>query len=150
MTLVKCNNRRNEMPAFSAFSNIFNNYFEREFPDVFRTKASYTVPAVNVIENKDNFQLEVAVPGLNKNDFKLNIKNNVLTITGKKEIEKEENETNYTRKEFSYSSFERSFTLPDSVNSDNINAVYENGVLKVNIPKREEAKEKPISELSIS
>jgi HSP20 family protein len=76
--------------------------------------------------------------------------NNILSITAQKESNKEENDTKYTRKEFCYSSFERSFTLPNSVNSDNINAVYENGVLKINIPKKEEAKEKPVREISIS
>jgi HSP20 family protein len=149
MTLVKFNNKRNEMPFYS-FSNLFDNFFEREFPNALRSRASSTVPAVNVIENKDSFQLEVAAPGMNKNDFKLQINNNVLSITVEKEVEKEENDTNYTRKEFSYSSFERSFTLPDSANSDNINAAYENGVLKISIPKKEEAKEKPVREISIS
>lgn len=150
MTLVKFNNRKNEMPTFPTFSNFFDSLFEREFPDVFKTKAYYTVPAVNVIENKDSFQLELAAPGMNKNDFKLNLNNDVLSIKVEKENEKEENENNYMRKEFSYSSFERSFTLPDSVNSDNINAAYENGVLKISIPKKEEAKEKPVREISIS
>ena len=150
MTLVKFNNRKNELPVFSTFSNFLDNLFEREFPDTFRTNASFTLPAVNVIENNDGFQLELAAPGMDKNDFKLQMHNNVLSITAQKETNKEENDTRYTRKEFCYSSFERSFTLPNSVNSDSIHAAYENGVLKINIPKREEAKEKPVREISIS
>jgi len=150
MTLVKFNNKKNEMSVFSTFSNVLDNLFEREFPNIFRTEASLTSPAVNIIENKDDFQLELAAPGLNKNDFKLKMNNNILSITGQKESSKEENETQYTRKEFCYSSFERSFTLPNSVNSENINAAYDNGVLKISIPKKEEAKEKPVREISIS
>jgi len=150
MTLVKFNNRKNELPAFSSFSNVLDNLFEKEFPDVFRTEASLTMPAVNILENKDGFNLELAAPGMNKSDFKLQMNNNLLTITGQKESNKEENETQYTRKEFSFSSFERSFTLPNAVNSDKISAAYENGVLKINIPKKEEAIEKPVREISIS
>lgn len=150
MTLVKFNNKRNDLPAFSSFSNVLDNLFEREFPEIFRSEASLTVPAVNIIENKDGFNLELAAPGMNKNDFKLQMNNNLLTITGQKESNKEENDAQYTRKEFNFSSFERSFTLPNTVNSDKISASYENGVLKINIPKKEEAKEKPAREISIS
>jgi len=149
MTLVKFN-RKNEMPGFSTFSNMLDNLFEREFPDLFRSDLAHTVPAVNVIENNDSFQLEIAAPGMNKNDFRIKIDNNILTIAGKKEHNKEDNNNKYTRKEFSYCSFERSFTLPNTVNSENINASYENGVLNLIIPKKEEAKEKPVREISIS
>jgi HSP20 family protein len=149
MTLVKFN-RKNEMPVFNPFTNLFDNFFEKEFPYAFRSGHSNTVPAVNVIENKDGFVLELAAPGLNKNDFRLKMDNNVLSITCQKENNKEENDSKYSRKEFSYCSFERSFTLPNTINSENINALYENGVLKISIPKKEEAKEKPVREISIS
>jgi HSP20 family protein len=149
MTLVKFN-RKNEMPVFSTFSNMLDNLFEREFPDIFRSEPSHTVPAVNVIESKDGFILELAAPGMDKNDFRLKMEHNILSITGQKENNKEENDSKYTRKEFSYCSFERSFTLPNTVNSENINASYENGVLKISLPKKEEAKEKPVKEISIS
>lgn len=130
------NDKKNELPILSTFSNFIDNVFERNFPDIFGT--NFNSPAVNVIENKDNFQLEVAAPGMDKKDFNLKINNNILSIGAKIENHKEEKNDNYARKEFGYSSFERSFTLPKNVNADNINASYENGILKIIIPKKED------------
>lgn len=98
------------------------------------------VPAVNIKENDDVFSVEVAAPGKKKDDFEIELDNNLLTISSEmKEEHKSENE-NFTRREFSYNSFKRSFGLPDSVNSAKISANYEDGVLKIELPKREEAK----------
>jgi HSP20 family protein len=104
-----------------------------------------TVPAVNITDNKDDYKLSLAVPGLKKSDFKIDIEGNILTIRSEKEESKEEKEERFTRKEYSFSSFSRSFTLPDDVRQDKIEASYEDGVLKVMLPKKEEAKKMALS-----
>jgi HSP20 family protein len=98
---------------------------------------------VNIKETDTSFGIELAAPGKKKEDFNIEIDHNVLTISSEEKTEKEETEGKYTRKEFSYSSFRRAFTLPETVNTENINATYENGVLHVALPKREEALPKP-------
>ena len=95
-----------------------------------------TVPSVNVKENEKNFEVEMAAPGLTKKDFKITAENGILTISSEKKEEKEEKEKGYTRKEFNYSSFSRSFTLPENTNEEDIKAVYENGILKLSIAKK--------------
>jgi len=100
-----------------------------------------TVPAVNITENVNDYNISVAAPGLKKNDFHINVDGNMLTISAEKEETKEEKEEeNYTRKEYNYSSFSRSFTLPQEVNREKIEASYEDGVLKLVLPKKEEVK----------
>ena len=101
------------------------------------------VPAVNIKETDTNFGIELAAPGKTKEDFNIEIDHNVLTISSEEKSEKEETQGKYTRKEFNYSSFRRAFTLPETVNTDSINAIYENGVLHVSLPKKEEALPKP-------
>jgi len=132
MKLIK----RNDDWGFpSVWEDFFNN-------DVFDLPAmasrGTTVPAVNINETDKEFELELAAPGLKKNDFKVNIDRNVLTVSTEKEEKKEEKEKNFTRKEFSYQSFSRSFTLPESVNQDKIDAKYNDGVLKLVLPKKDE------------
>ncbi len=118
--------------------------------DLFDGETRYSAPAVNVAENDNNFAIEVAAPGLEKSDFKINLEHNVLTISSEKESANEEKERNFMRKEFNYNSFKRSFTLPDSINPDSISATHKNGILSIQIPKREEAKVKPAREISIA
>ncbi len=101
-----------------------------------------TLPAVNVIEKDDAFSLELAAPGLKKDDFKINVNENVLTISAEKKVENEEVKDKYTRKEFGYSSFKRSFTLAKSINGEKINATYSDGILSIELPKKEETKPK--------
>lgn len=103
------------------------------------------VPAVNIAESKDDFNLSLAVPGMKKNDFKIDVNGNMLTISCEKKEEKEEKEEMYSHKEYNYSSFSRSFTLPEDVNKEKIDAHYENGVLKLSLPKKEGAKKLNIS-----
>jgi HSP20 family protein len=98
------------------------------------------VPAVNITEQKDNYQVSLAVPGMKKDDFKIDVDGNMLTISSEKEETKEEKDKKFTRKEYNYSSFSRSFTLPEEINKDNIEAKYEDGVLKIVLPRKEEAK----------
>ena len=111
-----------------------------------------TLPAVNVKETPENFIVEMAAPGMKKEDFKVELNNNVLTISSEQKQENEEKENDrYTRKEFSYQSFQRSFQLSrEAVDADNIQAKYENGVLHLTIPKREEVKQKPSRLINIS
>jgi HSP20 family protein len=99
-----------------------------------------TVPAVNVGETKDNFMLTVAVPGMKKEDFDIRMEGNMLIISCEKEETKEEKEKTFNRKEYNYSSFNRSFTLPEDVMKEKIDAKYENGELKIMLPKTEKAK----------
>lgn len=99
-----------------------------------------TVPAVNISENKDGFTVAMAAPGMKKDDFSIDMEGNMLTISCEKEDSKEEKEQRFNRKEYSYSSFSRSFTLPDEINKEKIEARYEEGVLKLVLPKKEEAK----------
>ncbi len=124
------------------FPTLMNEFFK---PDWFGGSENYvsTLPAVNIREDDMGFHLELAIPGMNKNDFNVEVDNDVLTISMESKTEDEKKEDNYTRREFSYSSFRRSFTLPDTVNSDKIKATYKEGILHLNLPKKEEALPKP-------
>lgn len=107
---------------------------------------SLTTPAVNIAENKNHFEVSVAAPGLKKSDFNIDVDENMLTISCEKEEKKEEKEERYTRKEYNYTSFTRSFALPDEVIKDKIEAVYEDGVLRITLPKTEQAKKAALSQ----
>jgi len=109
-----------------------------------------TRPAVNIAETDQEYRVELAAPGLEKKDFKIDLHKNILTISSEKEVSNEENNENFMRKEFSYSSFKRSFTLPETVNPDKIKAEQSNGILTVHIPKKPEAVEKGPRQISIS
>jgi HSP20 family protein len=108
------------------------------------------LPAVNIKETEDAYYLDFAAPGYKKDDFIIELNNDVLTVSSEKKIEKEDKEDNFTKKEFSYESFTRSFNLPELVEGDNIKATYKNGVLEVKIPKKEEAKLKPVKQIKVS
>ncbi len=103
------------------------------------------VPAVNIVENTNEYNLSFAVPGMKKSDFKIDIDGNLLTISAEIEEKKEEKKEEFTREEYNFSSFSRSFTLPDEVNKEKIEATYVDGVLKLSLPKKEEAKKAAIS-----
>lgn len=112
-----------------------------------------TLPAVNVKETNDDFRIEVAAPGMKRDDFKVELDNNVLTISSHREDRREEKDqdNNYTRREFSYQSFQRSFTLPeDKVEGEKIAARYVDGILHITVPKKEEAKVKPAKQIAVS
>jgi HSP20 family protein len=118
--------------------------------DIFNDEARFQSPAVNIAENDNDFNIEVAAPGFEKDDFKIHLDHNVLTISSEKETAPVENKPDFKRREFNYSSFKRSFSLPDVINSEKISAVYKNGILSIQIPKREEAKVKPAREIEIA
>lgn len=131
------------------------NWLPNIFDDMFKTdwfggttnvnSIGTSIPAVNIKENEDGFSVEVAAPGKSKEDFNIELDNEVMTISAqaKKENETKEDNGRYTRREFSYATFKRAFTLPDSVDNSKIAASYENGVLLISIPKKEEAKVQP-------
>ena len=114
-------------------------------PDWFGGTDNYhhTLPAVNIREGETGFSLELAVPGKKKEDFNIEVDDNVLTISMETKDEQEAKEEGYTRREFRYTNFKRAFTLPESVNEDAIEAVYEDGILKFTLPKKDEALPKP-------
>ena len=142
--------RRNENYLPSFFERFLNN----DLSDWNLTNFSGTntsLPAVNVKETNDEFIIELAAPGMEKKDFKINFKNNVITIYSEREDKKEEKKDNYTRREFSYQSFQRAFTVPENaILSDKIEAAYNNGILEIKLPKREEVKPQPEREIKIS
>lgn len=131
--------------------SLIENFFGRDMNDFFNTNTPtfHNVPAVNVAEHEAGFRIEVAAPGLKKEDFKLNLNHNNLTIEGSQKNDSDKSNEKYTRREFSYTSFQRTFTLPTSVNADQIQATYTDGLLKIDIPKREEAKVKPPRQIEI-
>ena len=115
--------------------SLLSDFFGSEnlmFDELFRKD---WIPAVNVAETDKSYDIELAAPGLKKEDFHIKVEDGVLTISSEKKSEKESKDKDYTRKEFNYSSFSRSFTLPDNAKEDGIKAVYENGVLKLNVAK---------------
>ena len=132
----------------NTLTDMFQNFLDPDFSDFFSRRM--TDPAANILENNDNFQLELAAPGFKKDDFKIHLENNTLTVSAEMEDEKREDGKNYTRKEFYYGSFSRSFTLPKIIDLEKINADYDNGVLKILMPKKEEAKLEMKKEIKIS
>jgi len=141
MTLIKWHNR-------NPLSDIVNNFFDNDMADFFGKRASD--PAANILENPDSFQLEIAAPGMKKDDFKINLDNNILTISVEMEDAQKEEGKNYTRKEFYYGSFSRSFTLPKTIDVDKIKADYDDGILKISLPKKDEARVEMKKEIKIS
>lgn len=143
--------KRNE--NYPAWPNYVNEFLNRDWLD-WRTHhfspTNTTLPSVNIKEGTDEFEVNMAAPGLDKKDFKIELDNGVLTISSEKKVEKEiKKGQKFTRREFSYQSFNRTFTLPDIVEADKISAKYENGILKVVIPKKEEAKIRPARSIDI-
>lgn len=136
------------------FPSFFDRFLNNELMDWNLSNFSSTntsLPAVNVKENENEFLIEVAAPGMNKNDFNIKFHNNVLTVSSEKKNENEEKNEKFTRKEFSYQSFQRSFTVAEhAVESDKISAKYADGILLITLPKREEVKPKPMKEIKIS
>lgn len=147
MSLIK---RENYLPAWSG---LFNDFLNRDWYDWAAKNyslANTTLPSVNIKESETGFDVEMAAPGMAKEDFMIELDNSVLTISSARQSENQTGEgKNITRREFSYQSFIRSFTLPAIVQTEQITAKYETGILRVNIPKKEEAKPKPIKKIEV-
>ncbi|MFC2080464.1 Hsp20/alpha crystallin family protein [Bacteroidota bacterium] len=149
MTLARLSNN-----AFPSFPSFFDRFFDGELMDWNRNNYSgtdTTLPAVNVRENDNEFLIDVAAPGLRKDDFKIQYDNGRLTISSERKNEKEEKDgEKLSRREFSYQSFQRSFTVAETlIDADKIAANYESGILYITLPKREEVKPKPAKEIKI-
>ncbi|NMM49969.1 Hsp20/alpha crystallin family protein [Marinigracilibium pacificum] len=147
MTLI-----RTKKDMFPALDNLFDDFFSHDrgwgVGDFMRT-GTESLPKVNVKEDKESYTIELAAPGKKKEDFKIELEDNILTISSDAEHEDTVNEDNYTRREFKYSSFMRKFTLPESADGEKIKASYNHGVLDIHVPKREESKPKTPKSIDI-
>ena len=142
---------RQNATLFPSLPSLLEDFFDREWIDSSLARRSgATLPAVNVKEDNDQFTIEVAAPGMKRDDFKVELNQNVLTILSNKEEAQEEQNENYTRREFNYQSFQRSFTLPENkVEGEKIAARYVDGILRISVPKKEEAKIKPVKLITV-
>lgn len=131
--------------VFDDFFKPWNEWFDN---GIFGGR-TMNIPAVNITEHKDEYQVSLAVPGMKKDDFRIDVDGNMLTISSEKEEKKEEKEKKFTRKEYNYSSFSRSFTLPEEINKEKIEARYEDGVLKIALPRKEEAKKLTAKQIAV-
>ena len=147
MTLVKLNTR----PVSKSFNNLMDDFFATVpsiFRDDFVTPSFRSFTPVNIKETENDYVLEVVAPGFQKDDFKINLDNNTLTISADKKEETENNNEKFIRKEFKQQSFSRSFTIDEKTDAENISAKYVNGVLTLNLAKKQEVKP-PVKEISI-
>lgn len=126
-----------------------SNLFDVDF-DTLPARVGFNVPSANITESEKEYLIELAAPGLSKKDFKVEMDNDVLTISAEKKEEKKEGNGGYSRREYSYNSFSRSFTLPENSKSDKIDAKYEDGVLKLTLPKKEITPIKAKKEIAVS
>ncbi len=150
MTIVRSTN--NNYPSIPSF---IDNLFSRDWLDwsaLNFSNTNTTLPAINIKETDNEYEIEVAAPGMKKTDFKINLDKGQLFISSEKKEEKADKESgNYTRREFSYQSFQRSFAIPENlVDGEKITARYDDGILRVKLPKREEVKPKPAREIQIA
>ena len=137
MTLVKFNQpiKGQNVPAFS---RLFNEFLENDIP-MFRPAVGGSLPAVNISESDTSYQIEVSAPGFSKTDIAIALEGDILTISGDKKSESKEEAKKFSRKEFSHKNFKRSFNLPDHLDSEKIAAKFEDGILTIELPKKESA-----------
>ena len=137
---------------FPTWSNWIDSFFNNDLPSVFTSNfnTGMTLPKVNIRETGDAYFVDMAVLGLKKSDFHIDLDNQVLSISTEMKEENAQREDNYTRREFGYSSFKRTFSLPESVDDGKIDAKYVDGILSIHLPKKEEAKQKPARTIKIS
>lgn len=134
------------MSLFDDFFRPWNEWFDADNGFFERT---LSMPAVNVVENKDHYTVSIAAPGLKKQDFKIDVDGNMLSISCEKEDHKEEKDARYTRKEYNYSSFSRSFTIPEEVRKEKIEAKYEDGILKLTMPRMHAVKPEAVQQIEV-
>jgi HSP20 family protein len=135
----------NAVAPSTSLNKWIDTLFNTTLADAMGTDFTNSSPSVNIVEHDANYTMQLAAPGLQKSDFSINIENDYLVISAEKQTEKEEtgNEGKFTRREFNYSSFKRSFQLDENINREGIAASYENGVLSITLPKKEETWKKP-------
>lgn len=137
MTLVKFNRNKENNALLPGFNDVFESFFNDSF---FSDRMVNRVPAVNISETANHYHIELAAPGLKKQDFKINLDDNLLNISVEQQSEHAENGRKFNKREYSYSSFVRSFTLPETADHEKIEAAYTDGILKIDLAKKEEAK----------
>lgn len=138
MSLIKFNNGNKRNDLNTGINDVFESIFNDSF---FTDRMVSRVPAVNVCETQDHYQIEMAAPGLNKEDFKIKLDRNLLSVSVEQSHQQDQTKKNYNKREFSYSSFVRSFALPESADDANIEAKYQEGILSISVAKKEEAKQ---------
>jgi HSP20 family protein len=150
MSIVKTKNGESNFPTL--FSDFFNSdpFFRPGWLGMLDRELENTMPAVNIKENEKSFSIELAAPGFTKKDFHIDVDEDILTISAEKKMEKKEDKERYTRREYSYETFSRSFTLPKNSISDGLEAKYEEGILRLMVPKKVEAKAKAKKEVLVS
>lgn len=138
----------NHAPAKN-WSNFIDNFFNHSLSNVIGSDMTASNPAVNIVETDEYFRVELAAPGLEKEDFNIQVEKDTLNIEAKKEVKEATTTEKFTRREFNYTSFKRSFHLPEQVQLENIGATYEDGILKVVLPKEVEAEDNSIKTIDI-
>lgn len=140
----------------NSFPSLMENFFSDRFYNLasffneFGIDQPFRIPEVNIVENVKDYQIELAAPGMDRKNFKIEVQNGVLSISAEKEQEKDEDGKNFRRREFSYNAFSRSFVLPENLLDEKIDAKYENGILKLTLPKKEAKVEKPVKQIKVA
>lgn len=135
MSIIRYNTGVNDF-APTAFANLIDRFFNESLSRTGGSQYSF-VPKVDIVENEKSFEIHVAVPGMNKEDFKIDLNDNLLTISGERKFTREKKENNYHSIETQFGTFSRSFSLPENVDAARIGAAYVNGILEINVPKDE-------------
>jgi len=143
MSIVRYDPFRDLRTLQEEVNRLFTGSMPRGFDDEGIARGAWS-PSVDIYENKEQIVLEAELPGMKRDDFDLSVENNIITLRGQRQFEKQDESDNYHRVERSYGSFTRSFTLPNTVSAEGANAEYKNGVLRVTLPKREETKARRI------
>mgnify|MGYP002079515347 CR=1 FL=1 len=137
MTLIKYNKPSGIRGVSPVFNQLFSEMFDNFAGTGLRAMPGVSMPSVNVLENDKQFTLEISAPGFSKEEIQISVEEDSLIISGESKTEKEESDKKYTRKEFSRQNFQRSFSLPETVSQENIGAKFENGVLYIDLPKKQ-------------
>lgn len=146
---------KKETENFPFVKSVFSDFFDTGIDKFFDFRPAGNnwfkkIPATNIWSDEKSYMIEVAVPGLKKEDFKVTIEDDMLNISAEKEETKEETKKNFTRREYNFNSFSRSFYVPDVISTDKVDAHYENGLLRLVLPKKEEAKKNGAKKIAIS
>ncbi len=145
MTLIRTNRPVSQMNRYGNFSDLMNEMLTEERS----CNQHFAIPPANITESKFDFRIEIAAPGFEKSDFKIDLDKRLLTISLDKTVDENEDEK-FNLKEFNFNSFNRSFRISEKIDTEKINAVYKNGLLQITLPKKEDAIEKPAREIKIS
>ena len=142
----------NSNVGFQNWSSWIDSFFNNDLPTLFNSNfnTGITLPKVNIRETADSYLVEMAVPGLKKSDFKIDLDNQTLCISAELNQESNQEQDSYTKREYGYSSFKRSFSLPETVEDSKINAAYKDGILTIHLPKKEEAKQQPPKSIKVT